>query len=103
MKFRISNIFIVFRGFGLKIYHSYLRNIWSKCLANEAKSNDKDMTRPPTTAVNRTLLRRQSATKKGAERCETAKLVDPIHTAKENRAKEMISIGHKDCRKDMNE
>ena len=60
---------------------SYLRNIWSKCLANEAKSNDKDMTRPPTTAVNRALFLRQSATKKGAKRCETAKLVEPIQTA----------------------
>ncbi len=61
---------------------SYLRNIWSKCLANEAKSNDKDMTRPPTTAVKRALFRRHSATKKGAKRCETAKLVEPIQTAK---------------------
>ena len=63
--------------------NSCLRNIWSKCLANDAKSNDKDMTRPPTTAVNRTLFLRHNATKNGAMRCETAKLVEPIQTATE--------------------
>ena len=61
---------------------TYLRNIWSKCLANDAKSNDKVMTRPPTTAVNRTLFLRHSATRNGAERWETAKLVEPIQTEK---------------------
>ena len=68
---------------------TYLRNIWSKCLANDAKSNDKVMTRPPTTAVNRTLFLRHSATRNGAERCETAKLVEPIQTEKINKRKKL--------------
>ena len=59
----------------------YLRNIWSYCLAKEAKRSDKAITSPPITAVNRALFRRQRATKNGASKCDNAKLVEPIHTA----------------------
>ena len=61
-------------------------------MANDAKSNDKDMTRPPTTAVNRVLFLRHSATKNGARRCETAKLVEPIQTATELKREMRIVI-----------
>ena len=60
--------------------YSYLRKIWLKCLANDAKSNDKDIIKPPTTAVRRILFLRHNATKKGVSRCETAKFVEPIQT-----------------------
>jgi hypothetical protein len=67
-------------------------------LANDAKSNDKVMTRPPTTAVNRTLFLRHSATRNGAERCETAKLVEPIQTEKINKCNKLNEYAVKNKR-----
>lgn len=54
-------------------------------MAKEAKSKDKAITSPPITAVNRALFRRHSATKKGDRKCDNAKLVEPIQTAKEEK------------------
>jgi hypothetical protein len=54
------------------------------CLAKDAKRTAKAMTRPPTTAVSRVDLRRQTATTSGARKKETNRLVEPIQTVKEN-------------------